>query len=184
MSRGSCPRLKASCWATTCGRCSFGRQIQRPAPPLTCSSTSFCSRNAWMLATGGVFHSLQRAPWLRCTRCIVERQRIRLRSAHGTRLCSLRLHPMASRILVDAHLFVLAGANLILCGFDVDGLLADHISTLLNFPRSVSPGVTILDMQDCNLSAVFLVALAAFIEDSHDDVISPPKPPHSSFNIR
>jgi hypothetical protein len=91
---------------------------------------------------------------------------------------------MASRTLVDAHLFVLAGAKLILCGFDVDGLLADHISTLLNFPRSVSPGVTILDMQDCNLSAVFLVALAAFIEDSHDDVISPPKPPQSSFNIR
>jgi hypothetical protein len=35
---------------------------------------------------------------------------------------------------------------------------------------SVSPGVTILDLQDCSLSAVFLVALAAFLDDSQDDV--------------
>jgi hypothetical protein len=37
-------------------------------------------------------------------------------------------------------------------------------------PCSVTPGVKVLDFQDCSLSAVFLVAVASFIEDSQDDV--------------
>jgi hypothetical protein len=47
-------------------------------------------------------------------------------------------------------------------------------------PCSVVPGVAVLDVQDCNLTAVFLVAVSSFLDDSQDDVMPcqlPLRPP-------
>jgi hypothetical protein len=42
--------------------------------------------------------------------------------------------------------------------------------------------VCVLDVQDCGLSAVFLVAVASFLEDSQDDVTLP-RPKHKRNRV-
>ncbi len=49
---------------------------------------------------------------------------------------------MESQILVDAHLFVPAGVNLIICNSDVDDLMVNVIAILFNMLRTASAPVS------------------------------------------
>ena len=157
--RAICLRQKARCWAFTCGRCSFGRRTQWPAPRLTCSCTSSCSWTIWMPAHGAVFRSRQRARWLRCMRCTRAATACRRMrptpSPRGPPLCSHRRRLTTSRTSGAALSCARAGV-VVMVLVVVTGDYADCLC-------SVSPGVVSLDLQDCSLTAVFLVAVSAFI---------------------